>query len=254
MAYIPRSSFGQTPGVIPMQVKKKYTIRVFSLLSTVILVCALVGTIGLFFYKSHLEKQLTSAQESLNNLSDSTSERKMHEIEVYDRKLNVAHRLLNNHIAATRLFDTLENSTKQTVRYKSLEYLYDPGFEAEVTLRGDTKELESVALQKMQFFKDTTFSDFVVRDIKSSSFNQSGVGDMPRMQNATADGSLEDLGVGFEVVGIFKKEALEYSGGPYMESTPVVPDTESSDPNSLQNQALDAVTPATSTSNETPTI
>lgn len=248
MAYIPRSSFDQTPGAIPMQVKKKHSIRVFSLLSTIILVVTIATTAGLFLYKNQLEKKILSAQTTLNSASDSTSEKKIHEIEVYDRKLTAAQSLLNNHIATTRLFNALEDSAKQTVRYTTLEYKYDPGFDAELTLGGDTREFESVALQKMQFLKDNVFSDYVVRDITSGSFNKPLKDTSSRQETK---GTSEELGVEFKVVGVFKNSELKYSGGPYKES---LPDAENTNSSSTQASGFNSRTPVTTTSNVNTTI
>ncbi len=172
MSYIPRSSFGQAPGVIPMQIKKKHTIRIVSLLGTLLMSLAVLATVGAFIYKQYLDKQLLGVQSELNGLSDTDNERKMKEIQVYDRKLSVAHRLLDNHLAPTRVLAEIEKFTKQTVRFQSFEYLYDPGFEAEVTLGGGTQALTSVALQKMELLKENVFSDFVLREITTAALSR----------------------------------------------------------------------------------
>jgi hypothetical protein len=213
MAYIPRSSFSQAPGVIPMQVKKKHTIRVFSLLGTLLMTLSFIATAGVFFYKDYLQKQLSAAQVELDSISSSDNEKKMAEIETYDRKLSVAHNILDNHIAVSRIFTELESVTKQTVQFKSFDYLYDPGFEVEVTLTGDTQELKSVALQKMQILQDGIFSDFVVRNITAQSLVVNEDDETNKnQQNNREDDTESDLGVGFEVVGLFDIDALAYTG------------------------------------------
>ncbi len=256
MAYIPRSSFSQTPGVIPMQVKKKHTIRVFSLLGTLLMVLALIATAGVFFYKDHLEKQLAATQAELDAMSDSDNEHRMAEIETYDQKLSIAHNLIDNHIAISKVFAQLENVTKQTIQFKTFEYLYDPGFEAEVTLTGDTRELEYVALQKNQLFKDGIFSDFMVRNITAQSLvplDEEDTNNAAQSRNDD-DGIESDLGVGFEVVGLFDTDALAFTGESFVQNAPTPVFTESPENVPGTNEDIDAVTASTSVSSNDETL
>ena len=238
MAYIPRSSFSQTQSAIPEQIKKTHTIRLFSVLGTAMLVCSLLSVAGVFLYKGYLEKELESLKGELSTLSQGDNDRKMLEIQQYDQKLNVARTLLDNHIAISRLFDTVGLSTKETVRFKEIDYKYDPGFDAEVKLSGDTKELQSVALQKMQFFKDSIFDDFVVRDISMTSPEISETGVIATVDQKNKDSqTVADLGVGFEVTGLFKKSTLSFTGDERIETTDVSSSTSSVDTTMSTNGA-----------------
>ncbi len=212
MAYIPRSSFGgQIPNPTPVHIQQKHTIRLFATLSTIVLVIVFLAFIGLFAYTHYLNKQLGVAQTELNALNDSGTERKMLEVQMYNRKLNIARFLLDNHVATSRIFSMLEDTTKQTIRFSSLKYKYDPGFEAELTLGGDTKELKSVALQKMQIINDNVFSNFIVRGINTSAVLATTDG-KPKAPgtNIKSNENGASLGVGFEVVGVFDKDLLKY--------------------------------------------
>ncbi|QQR64544.1 hypothetical protein IPH92_03190 [Candidatus Kaiserbacteria bacterium] len=247
MAYIPRSSFGQAPSIIPMQVKKKHTIRIVNLLGTIMLSGVVISAVGVFVYKQYLNNQLQSVQSELNGLSGSDNERKMKEIEVYDQKLTIAHGLLNNHLSTSKVLAEIENITKQTVRFKTFEYIYDPGYEAEVTLGGDTKALTSVALQKMELLKGSTFSDFVVRGITTEPIANPNADDSKEVSKKEEDkGAEKSLGVGFEVVGIFLKDKVAYTG-----ATPIRQNFTSLDTASATNNGtdIDKVTPSTATSN-----
>lgn len=205
MAYVPRSSFipKEASGAIPMRVRRKRTIHVFSLLTTLLLLASLAGAVGVYLYQDFLENRLEAAKTALNEASDAENDAKIEEIRIYDNKLTIAHTLLDNHLAASFLFEELENSTKETVQFQSLEYTYDPGFEALLTLGGNTEEFTSLALQKMQFLEDTLFSDFVVGEISTSQ----DVTDEEIEVNRN-----EESDVGFEVKGLFRKNLLEYTG------------------------------------------
>jgi 2-hydroxy-3-keto-5-methylthiopentenyl-1-phosphate phosphatase len=217
MAYIPRSSFSQPPSAIPEQIRKRHTVHIFSLVGTIMLVCSVISVGGVFLYKQYLEKELDSLKGQLSALDSGENDRKMLEIQQYDQKLNIAQTLLDNHIAISRLFDTLGLSTKETVRFKGIDYKYDPGFDAEVKLSGDTRELQSVALQKMQFFKDNIFEDFVVQNISMASPETEIEGDQ---KNKGVQGQeIVDLGVSFDVHGQFNKESISFTGDEKVSST-----------------------------------
>jgi hypothetical protein len=208
MAYIPRSSFipKETSGVVPVQARKRRTIHIFGVLSSTLLIASLIAAGVIYFYVDHLNKQLDSSKLELSQISQADNDEKIAEVRTYDHKLNVAHTILDNHIAASHLFEEIENSTKQTIQFESLEYTYDPGFEAQLTLKGKTKEFASVALQKMQFLEDTLFSDFLINQITTSGDAATKDG-----KTATTDTSKGNK-VGFGVKGIFKKDILKYTG------------------------------------------
>ncbi len=204
MTYIPRSPLNATsaPSAIPLQVRKRRTIHVFSILATTILILSCVGAVGSYFYKDFVVvKRLEAAKNSLRSVTNADDAQKIEEIRMYDEKLIATNELLERHIAPSQIFKVLEDVTKQTVQFNSLEFSYDPGYEANVTLKGNTNEFTSVALQKMQFLKDTVFSSFVTKDITSS---QNEV-----VQNALASSQGD---VDFTVVGVFKNGLLEYTG------------------------------------------
>ncbi len=205
MAYIPRSPFiPKEAGAIPMQINKRRTVRIFSVLATLCLFAALSAVVGTYFYTGVLEQRVESAKQELSKVSNADNEIKMEEIRKYDTKLKAAKSLLENHIDSARIFSELEASTKQSVQYTNLEFTYDPGYEALLKLKGATEEYSSVALQKMQLFGDDVFTDFAVTNI--TSIVDDG-GDAGVAQSATNAG-----GVTFNVTGLYKKGVLEYTG------------------------------------------
>ncbi len=206
MAYIPRSSFipKEASGVIPMQVKKKRTIRVFSLLSSALLISALVSAIGAFLYKDYAMTQLEAAKSQLQTVSDeSNNAEDIAEIRMYDEKLMIAKSLIENHIAPSKIFSELESSTKESVQFDSFELNYDPGFEVELTLGGNSNELSAIALQKAQFAKDSIFTHFAVQDISAPI--EVGASDSDTITVASPVTS-------FTINGLFDKESIAYEG------------------------------------------
>jgi hypothetical protein len=202
MAYIPRSSLipNESSGAIPTQMKKRRTIHVFGLISTFIFILSLLAAVGVFFYNNYLEKELTKAKEELGSVSSEDNRTKISEIRRHYEKQDAAKNLIENHIAPSKLFEEIENSTKKTVQFSSLEFSYDPGFEATLTLSGSTKDFSSVALQKMELIESNIFSDFVLQDITTAQNTEKKEGEEVNPTESVV----------FSVTGVFKKDLLTY--------------------------------------------
>lgn len=203
MAYDPRSSFGQAPGVVPAYVRKQRTIQVYRVLAGIMSTCAVVASVGVFVYKSFSINELEAAKAELKAASaeDMGNQKKISELQAYDLKLSIARKLLDEHLAPSRVFEELERSTKETVAFKQFDYHYEPGFEVMLSLVGNTKELDSVFLQKRQFFNDGLFSEFIVQDVTILEDADTEEGEAPVAS-----------GVDFSVEGVFDKNAIVYQG------------------------------------------
>ncbi len=207
MAYIPRSSFipKEASGAIPMQVQKKRTVRIFSLLASALLITSVASAIGAFLYKDYALGQLETAKAELQTVSaESNNEDNIAEIRTYDQKLKIAKSLLDNHIAPSRIFAELESTTKENVQFDAFELTYDPGFEVELKLGGNTRELSAIALQNTQFAKEGIFSDFKIEDINAPIINTLSTD--PEVVTNT------DVTNTFTVTALFNKRNIAYEG------------------------------------------
>ncbi len=202
MAYDPRSSFGQVPGVVPAYVEKQKTIQVYRVLAGIAVTLAVCASIAVFAYKLFSQNELNIAKEELKNASaeDDGNQKKITELQAYVLKLTTARKLLDDHLAPSRLFEELERSTKATVVFTKFEYTYEPGSRVLLGLVGNTSELDSTLLQKRQFFRDGLFSEFVVRDVTLLEDTEN------------EEGEAVSSGVSFAVEGVFKKTAIAYQG------------------------------------------
>jgi len=236
MAYIPRSSFipKQAPQGSSSPIGRKSTVNVFGLVAMIALVLSVSGSVGVFFYNTYLEEKLQNAKIELGQKSTNDSVQKIREIKLYDYKLNVAHTLLDNHLAVANIFEELQNSTKETIRFNSFKFEYDPGFDVTLSLGADTAELASVVLQEMQFLADGLFSGFLVKDI---SLNDSRVSGGPVPVGGTLS---PEKTVGFVIQGTFTKDLLRYTG-------------ESASPNTMTVRSATPLTTVQSSTEDTST-
>lgn len=215
MVYDPRSSFGQVPGVVPAYVEKQKTIQVYRVLAGVAVSLAVCASIAIFAYKAFSQNELNVAKEALKNISaeDDGNQKKIAELQAYVLKLTTARKLLDEHLAPSRLFEKLERATKATVVFTKFEYAYEPGSRVLLSLVGNTSELDSTLLQKRQFFRDGLFSEFIIRDVTL----------LEDTENEEGEGV--SSGVSFSVEGIFDKTEIAYQGD-VTESATIESDTE----------------------------
>ncbi len=171
MADIGRSSFipKETAGLTPSKIRRKRTFHVFGFIATSMLVSSLALAGGVYFLKSSAEKQLGEARQALNEQKNLFKSEQITEVREFDRRLQVAEALLQNHIAPLKIFAALERDTKQSVQFTKFALEHTPTREMLLTLEGITPEFKSLALQELQFgentiLKEVTFSQVAIND------------------------------------------------------------------------------------------
>lgn len=181
-------------------VQKKHTFRVFGFLATIMILASLASLVGTYAYGEFVLKgRLEAAKQELVTKSAYDLSEDIAELEAFDAKVDMAYQLLNNHLAPSKMLEALERITKSTVQLTSFTYTYDPGFQAFLEVSGGTSELASVALQHIEFIKNTLFTEFVMGGVST---NVAGLG--------TA--SANEYPVSFSLEGALDKRALAYTG------------------------------------------
>ena len=206
MAYIPGSSFipkETTIGATPKVVRRKRTFHVVGFVGSLLLVLSILAALGVFGYKKYLENQLLVVQEELKQQKSQDMEKKLKDIAIFDRQLNTAVHLLDNHIAPTRVFSALESLTKETVVFNSFKYTYDPGNIVKVDVQGGTEKLTSLAVQKLEIATKDLFDEFSVSDIALN---------LTEGPEASPESKKTDEAVGFSITGMLRKDSILYTG------------------------------------------
>ncbi len=201
---------------IPRIVQKKHTFRVFGFIATLLIVSSLASFAAAFFYKSYVENQLEAEKVTIRGLVSKDDAEKIKDLESFERKLSLANMLLSQHLAPSRLLESLEKSTKNTVQFLTMEYTYDPGFQALLELSGGTSEIESVASQNFEFLRKTLFTDFVTTNISIEAVSE------------VSEDSEDVHGVTFAISGALDKSVLAYTGK-YTEPVVVLPQSNATD-------------------------
>lgn len=233
MPYIPRPSNQAPINAIPNIVKKKYTFRVFGVIATLMLTSSFLSLFGVFAYRMYILKQLGTAKEELVKMSGGDATSSINDIERFHEKIYNAQRLIDNHLAPSKLFSAIENETKQTIQITSLSYTYDPGFQARLEMKAGTHDYMSVALQDIQLNLGKMFTTYGVEDISSEAPTKG------EAQNTDLSGTKK---VSFGVSGEIDKKTFLYTGNDEM----LMQNATSSNVSGLVYPPQDLVTHATS--------
>lgn len=210
MPYVPRPTTTPVPNAIPKLVKKKHTFRVFSFLSTSAILLSIVSAVGVFAYSQISLQQLNAAKQTLAEASSVDTRSKVEELEIFHQKITTAQNLIDNHIASSKIFQRLEEATKASVRITSLDYTYDPGFQALLEVTASSKDYMSIALQNIAFLNNPIYNEYVLDKISSPSVDGS-ITELPKTDIENFELS-ENTNILFAVRGEVNKKDVLYTG------------------------------------------
>lgn len=137
--------------------------NLFSFLSLVIFIISVVLAAGTFGYKYYLKYSIGNMGADLERARAALSSEVIDELVRLDNRIISTENLISRHRVLTPLFEFLEVSTPQTVRFNDFQYsVTDRGFE--LSMRGEARGYEALAFQAEAFnssrnFKDPVFSD-----------------------------------------------------------------------------------------------
>ncbi len=129
------------------------------LISVFVLGTVLVGSGGLFFYKSVLGKNLIRMESDLNLAKNRFEPSKINQLQVLDKRLKASTQILGKHIAISPIFTALQEITMKTVRFSKFDYILDAekGMKVGVRMSGIATSYRTIALQSDLFAKNEYF-------------------------------------------------------------------------------------------------
>lgn len=130
-----------------------------NLVAGAILVVSLVAAGGTFLFKTYTEQSIASKRQSLDRQRAAFEPATIEELLRLDKRLTASQGLLKTHVALSLLFDDLESRTNLNVRFRNMKY--EPGGTGRfiVTMSGNAKSFNAVALQSDAFGKSTVLRD-----------------------------------------------------------------------------------------------
>lgn len=131
-----------------------------TILSIFIFVAVGVASIGLYFYKGIVDKNITDMKATLNLAQGRLESDKIQNLQLLDKRLRASNEvLLKNHVAVSPIFDALSKTTLKNIRYTKFSYDIgvDKNSKVNVKMSGQAVGYRSIALQSDVFTKNTPY-------------------------------------------------------------------------------------------------
>ena len=147
-----------------------------------ILIVTVLACAGIYALKSYTEQSIAAKRTSLDRQRAAFEPATIEELLRLDKRLTASQGLLKSHIALSLVFDDLEARTGEHVRFKSFKYEPAGQDRYAITMNGNAKSFNSVAIQSDSFGKSS-----VIKDPIFSNLNLDPNGDVIFDFNAVID-------------------------------------------------------------------
>lgn len=159
---MPQTSFIPKRTAIDAAPRKMHSnVSVFLLISIIVFLIVSGLSVGMFFYHGILVTQIVDKNEQLVRAKDAFEVTFIEDVVKLSRRIDASKELLNQHTALTPLLRLLEDRTLATVRFTNFSFNAKDGQEAVLTLKGEARSFNSVALQSDVFAQEKSFQDQV---------------------------------------------------------------------------------------------
>lgn len=151
-------------------------VNLLAIFSLVIFTIAVGLSIAVFFYKSHFISVISDMDAELAKAKKSFEPTFIEEASRLNARISGTQELLNHHLALSPLFDVLEHKTLGSVRFQDFNFSVADEESPSISMTGQAKSFNAVALQSDVFggetsFKDPVFSNFSLNDDGDVVFN-----------------------------------------------------------------------------------
>jgi hypothetical protein len=158
------------------------SVSLLNFLSVFIFLASLLAAGGLFFYRGILQSSISDMEASLARSKASFEPGLISDLQTLDKRLNSANEVLDNHIAVSPIFLSLNALTLKSVRFTKFDYEIASDSSSSITVKmsGETAPgpqgytsiaLESNKLAENKYFKDITFSNLTLTQAGGVSFD-----------------------------------------------------------------------------------
>ena len=127
------------------------------------------GALWVYFYKAHLIRAIGDMDLAVAEAKKSFEPEFIEVAARLNARIQGAQELLNTHIALSPLFDLLEKKTLEDMRFQDFNFSSADGQGSRISMKGQGKSFNTVALQSDVFgeepsFKDPVFSNFTLNE------------------------------------------------------------------------------------------
>jgi len=142
------------------------SINLFSIIAIIIFIIAVGGGVAVFISKQLLVTNINSLNKTLIETKDSFEPSTIDDLKRKSARLSEAKSLLDNHFSFSAFFRFMEKNTYQNVVFKDFTYvLQEDGNRPKITVKGQAKDFNSLALQSDLLMKSKELSDITFLEI-----------------------------------------------------------------------------------------
>ncbi len=142
-----------------------------SLIGFFVFIGAALSAGGVYVWKIQTERTIAAQIETLKKARAEFDENTIKAATRLNDRINAAEQLLDNHIAASQIFDILEKIILSSVRLRNLTYTTDIDGTINIKANGTAKGFESVVLQSDQMGLTGLFKDVLFSEVQSAGLN-----------------------------------------------------------------------------------
>jgi uncharacterized protein YoxC len=156
-----QTSFIPKKPIVNERATSAQPVSIFLVASLFILIAVILGTVGLYFYKGIVSKNIDDMKKSLTLAQNRFEPSKIAELQILDKRLNASTEVLSKHITVTPIFVALADLTMKSVRYTKFSYTLGTGLNDNVGVKmsGIAIGYRSVALQSDLFAQNKNIID-----------------------------------------------------------------------------------------------
>ena len=139
-------------------------------IGALVLFSSMVGfALWVYFYKAYLIRTIGDMDLAVAEAKKSFEPEFIEEAARLNARIEGAQELLNTHTALSPLFDLLEKKTLEDMRFQDFSFSFADGQGSRISMTGQGKSFNTVALQSDVFgaepsFKDPVFSNFTLNE------------------------------------------------------------------------------------------
>jgi len=166
-----QTSFIPKKPILKERTSPSRSVSFLTVIGILIFFTMVLATGVLLFYKETKIKSIAKMENNLNLAKNRFEPAKISQLQVLDKRIQAANKILSGHVAISPIFKALQDITMKTVRYTRFSYQLGTERESKVKvmMSGLAVGYRSIALQsdllaKNKYFIDPIFSNLLLDD------------------------------------------------------------------------------------------
>lgn len=181
-SFIPKASLQ----VEQKRASAKNPMALANIIAAAVLIVAILGAAGIFFYERFTVASIDSKKQSLERSRSAFEPATIKELSRLNTRIETGKKLLKVHLSLSNLFDELERRTLASVKFNDFSYTVGDQTRVLLTASGEAASFNAVALQSDAFSKSALITEPIFSNVNISKngtiqFNFSAVIDVSRL-------------------------------------------------------------------------